>query len=74
MFVLYDVPLGAGTPGSLDDRCNLHGKDQREYGQVAMDNRCIVLVMKLANIAREMHKMSSIMVVGGGFLVIGREI
>ncbi len=39
-----------------------------------MDNRCIVLVMKLANIVREMHKMSSIMVVGGGFLVIVREI
>ncbi len=39
-----------------------------------MDNRCDVLVMKLANIAMEMHKMSSIMVVGGGFLVIIREI
>jgi hypothetical protein len=32
-----------------------------------MDDRCVVLVMNLANIAREMHKMSSIMVVGGGF-------
>jgi hypothetical protein len=30
--------------------------------------------MKLVNIAREMQKMSSIMVVGGGFLVIAREI
>ena len=39
-----------------------------------VDNRCIVLVMKLANIARETHKMSLIVVVGGGFLVIGREI
>ncbi len=40
-----------------------------------MDNRCVVLAMILANIAREMHKMSSIMVVGGGFfLVIIREI
>ena len=39
-----------------------------------MDYRCIVLVMNLANIAREMHKMSLIMVVGGGFLVIVREI
>ena len=39
-----------------------------------MDDRCVVLVMKLANITREMHKMSSIMVVGGGFLVIVREI
>jgi hypothetical protein len=39
-----------------------------------MDNRCVVLVIKLANIVGEMHKMSSIMVVGGGFLVIVREI
>ena len=33
-----------------------------------------MLMIKLVNIAREMHKMSSIMVVGGVFLVIGREI
>ena len=65
--VLHNVLLGAGTHGLLDDRYNLHREDQREYGQVSMDNRCIVLVMKLANIAREMHKMSLIMVVGGGF-------
>ena len=39
-----------------------------------MDNRCVVLVMQLVNIARETQKMSSIMVVGGGFLVIAREI
>ena len=31
------------------------------------DNRCVVLVMRLVDIAREMHKMSLIMVVGGGF-------
>ena len=39
-----------------------------------MDDRCVVLMIKLVNIAREMHKMSSIMVVGGGCLVFVREI
>ena len=38
-----------------------------------VDDRCIVLGMKLANIVRETQKMSLIMVVGGGFLVIVRE-
>jgi hypothetical protein len=67
--ISYDAPLGAGTCGLLNDRCNLHGEDQsqREYRQVTMDDRCTVLVMRLANIVREMHKMSSIVVVGGGF-------
>ncbi len=31
------------------------------------NDRCVVLVMRLVDIAREMHKMSLIMVVGGGF-------
>ena len=65
--ISHDALLGAGTCGLLDDRCNLHGEDQREYRQVTMDDRCTVLVMRLANIVREMHKMSSIVVVGGGF-------